>query len=462
MQTFRKRYLGDRAFYRMTLAVAVPIMIQNGITSFVSLLDNLMVGRLGTEPMSSVAIVNELLFVYNLCIFGGLGGAGIFTAQFYGQGDQEGVRSTFRYKLLLALGLTALAVGIFLGMGDRLISLFLTGDSEGGDLALTLSCGLEYLRVVLFGLPAFMLVQTYTSTLRECSETVMPMKAGIAAVLVNLMLNWVLIYGRLGFPALGVTGAALATVISRWVEFTVIAVWTHRHTARNPWAAGLYRTLHVPGRLVRRLIVKGSPLLVNEALWSGAEAMLGQCYSVLGLTVVAAMNISLTIGNLFSIVFLSMGSAVAIIVGQRLGAGRMEEAREVNARLIAFSVMCAAGTGLLMFLIAPLFPRLYNTTDAARMTAVQLIRVTALFMPLHAFLNACYFTLRSGGKTIITFIFDSVFSWVVSVPIAFVLSRYSDWSAPAILTAVNAAQLLKCVFGYRLVKKGVWLHNIVN
>ena len=327
--TLKRKYIGDRAFYRMTLAVAVPIMVQNGITNFVSLLDNIMVGSTGKIPMSGVSIVNQLLFVYSLCIFGALSGAGIFTAQYYGQDDTQGIRHTFRYKLWLGVILTAGAVALFAFRGDRLISLYL--DSEENTPAVvaeTLEYGLKYLRIMLLGLPPFMLVQTYTSTLRETSETLLPMRAGIAAVLTNLVFNALLIYGLLGFPALGVEGAAMATVISRYVEAAIVLTWTHSSPDRCPWAVRIYRTLRVPAAKARQFFVRGFPLLANEALWSTGITFLNQCYSVRGVDVVASMNISSTVSNLFMIIFTTLGSAVAIIVGQLLGRGSMDEARE--------------------------------------------------------------------------------------------------------------------------------------
>ena len=164
----KKKFIGDRAFYKMVLAVAVPIMIQNGITNFVGLLDNIMVGQVGTEQMSGVAIVNQLMMVYYLCIFGGLAGAGIFTAQYFGQKDDEGIRHTFRYKFWMALILTTGAALLLLSFGENLIQMYLNGSSDGGDLAAALYHGKNYLRVMLLGVPAFMMVQIYVSTLREC------------------------------------------------------------------------------------------------------------------------------------------------------------------------------------------------------------------------------------------------------------------------------------------------------
>lgn len=462
MKKIGQKFVGNKGFYRMVLMIAVPIMVQNGITNFVSLLDNIMVGQVGTEQMSGVAIVNQLIFVYNLCIFGGISGAGIFTAQYFGLNDQEGIRHTFRYKIWMGLILTAGAIILFLAGGQNLIQTYLSGNSDGGDLQAALRYGQQYLRVALLGLPAFMMVQVYASTLRECGETVVPMKAGILAVIVNLCFNYLLIYGKFGLPQLGVVGAAAATAISRYVEAVVVIVWTHSHRDRNPYITGIYRTMKVPLHLVKNFFIKGAPLLVNETLWAAAMAMLTQCYSVRGLNVVAGLNIANTINNVFNVVFIALGDSVAIIVGQLLGAGKMKEARDTDNKMIAFSVACCTLVAIVMFLIAPYFPRLYNTTDQARELASRFIMVQAVFMPQNAFLHAAYFTLRSGGKTIITFLFDSVFIWCVSVPIAFCLSRYTGLYVVWIFVMVQIGDWIKCIIGFILVKKGVWIQNIVN
>ena len=242
--SFRKKFIGDRKFYMMVLAVAVPIMIQNGITNFVSLLDNIMIGRIGTEQMSGASIVNQLIFVYNLCIFGGVSGAGIFTAQYFGQKDNEGVRQTFRYKFWMAVILTIGTILLFLTVGENLISMYLQGEGTAQQIADTLKYGKQYLDIMLLGLPPFMMVQIYSSTLRECGETVLPMKAGVVAICVNLLFNYLLIYGVFFFPRLGVRGAAIATVLSRYVEAAIVISWTHRHTEKNVFVNGLYSQCH--------------------------------------------------------------------------------------------------------------------------------------------------------------------------------------------------------------------------
>lgn len=459
---FWRKFVGDKAFYKMVLAIAVPIMIQNGITNFVSLLDNIMIGRIGTEQMSGAAIVNQLIFVYNLCMFGGLAGAGIFTAQYFGQKDHEGVRQTFRYKFWMAVILTVATAAIFLTAGDSLIRIYLQGEGSAEEIASTLNYGKQYLYIMLIGLPPFMLGQVYSSTLRECGETVLPMKAGVTAVLVNLVFNYLLIYGKFGFPQMGVRGAAIATVISRYVEVAIILTWAAHNKQALPFIDGLYRTLKVPKNLAWKIFVKGTPLLLNETMWACGVAILAQCYSVRGLNVVAAQNISNTINNVFNIVFIALGDSVAIVVGQLLGAGDMKKARDTDNKMIAFSVFCCIGVAAVLLVLAPLFPELYNTNPEAKKLACQFIMISALFMPNNAFLHAAYFTLRSGGKTVITFLFDSVFMWCVSVSMAFVLSRYTGLSVVVIFALVQAADIIKSIIGFILVKKGVWLQNFVS
>ena len=445
----------------MVLGVAVPIMIQNGITNFVSMLDNIMVGQMGTESMSGVAIVNQLLFVFSLCVFGGVSGAGIFGAQFYGNGNHEGLRSTLQFKLILSVILTAVGTAIYMAADSALISLYLHDGSESGDIAATLEYGIDYMAVMLIGLLPFAFTQAYASTLRETGETIVPMLAGVAAVLVNLCLNYVLIFGHFGFEAMGVRGAAIATVISRFVELAIIMIWTHMHLERNRFAEGLFTKFTMTGKLVRQIIVKGMPLMFNELLWSMGIAILNQCYSMRGLDAVAAINISSTISNVFSVVYMALGSSVGIIVGQKLGAGDMTGAKDTDNKMIAFAVASCLVVGVLLFAVAPLFPDIYNTTDTVRHIAASLIRVTALSMPMYAFANASYFTLRSGGKTGITFVFDCGFVWVVALPTAMALARLTSVSIVPMFAICQAIDLIKCLIGYILVKKDVWIHNLV-
>lgn len=461
-QNFFKKYIGDKSFYRMVLLIVVPIIIQNGITNFVSLLDNIMVGQVGTEQMSGVAIVNQFMTVFNICIFGGVSSAGIFTAQYYGQGSHEGVRNTFRFKFLVCILMTAAAIGLFFSAGDKLIMLYLHEGAQGGDIAKTLEYGKEYLAVIIFGILPYAIFQAYASTLRETGETVLPMKAGIIAVVVNLLGNYLLIFGKLGLPALGAVGAAIATDIARVVECAILVFWTYRHREKHPFIVGAYRTMKIPKDLTANIIKKGVPIMLNEIAWSTGQAFLLQCYSVRGLSVVAALNISSTVSNLFNVVFLSTGGAIAIIVGQLLGAGKMEEAKDTDRKLLFFTVSTCLVFGSLLALISPFFPMIYNTSGEVQSLATRFILISALCMPLYAFMHGCYFTLRSGGKTWITVLFDSVYVWVADIPLAYVLAHFTGLPIVLVYLSCQLIETLKCILGYILVKKGIWLQNIVD
>ena len=446
----------------MVLVIVLPVVVQNGISQFVSVLDNLMVGRMGTEEMSGVAIANQLVFVFNLTLFGGFSGAGIFGAQFAGKGDNEGLRNVLRFKLLICAGVCAVFLIVFGFFHRPLLDLFLHEGSAEGDLAATLDFGSEYIMIMMLGLIPYALAQCYASAMRETGETFIPMIGSGTAVLVNLVFNYLLIFGKLGFPALGVRGAAIATVISRFVELGIIYVFAKTHTKRFPFFKGVLRTLRVPWSLSKGIIVKGTPLLLNEMLWSLGITVMTQCYSTRGLSVVAAQNISATVSNLFNIVFMSIGSSIGIIVGNLLGANKLEEAKDTDRKIIALSLFTCAFFGVMLAVAAPFIPRLYNTGEEVRALAKSFLWVAAFMMPFYAFTHACYFTLRSGGQTKITMLFDSCYVWGVCIPVAFVLSRFTSVPILPLYIICCSLELVKCVIGFILVRSGKWIVNMVR
>lgn len=449
-------------YFKRMLMVAIPIMIQSGVTNFVSMLDNIMVGQVGTLEMSGVSIVNQLMVVFNLCIFGAMSGAGIFTAQFYGKRDDSGVRNTLQYKLIFALLLSAFGIAAFVTMGDALVGTYLQGEAGAGERELVAAYSAEYLNIMLLGLCPFALSQAYASTLRETSDRIIPMISTIAAVLVNLVLNYVLIFGHFGAPKLGINGAAIATVISRYVEFIILVFWAHTHKNKYPFMKSIFTTTTLTRELLKKITIISLPLLINEGLWSAGMAMLNQCYSVRGLDVVAAINIVSTISNVFNVAFISFGSAIGIILSQMLGAGETEKARKASTRLLFFAVSTVVFIAVFMVIFAPYFPKIYKTDQEIRSLAATLIVVVALFMPVNSFTNACYFTLRSGGKTVVTFLFDSGFVWTISVPLAFILSRFTAIPIVPMYILVLGADIIKCVLGFTFMKKGVWLNTVVD
>lgn len=446
----------------MTLSVAVPIMIQNIITNFVSLLDNLMVGALGTEQMSGVSIVNQLIFIFNLAIFGALSGAGIFTAQFHGKKDTDGIRYTVRYKIYIALILLVVGLAVFSLFSEPLISMFLHESEDSGDIALTAKYAQQYINVIMLGFLPFCVTQTISSSLRETGETITPMIASFIAVLTNCCFNWVLIFGKLGFPELGVEGAAIATNISRYVECAIIIIYTIKKRSRFPYFKHLFKSFYIPGKICKDISVKGMPLLFNEFFWSLGMSLLSVAYSLHGIAVVAGYSISSTVMNLANISFISLGSSIGIIIGKQLGANEFEKAYDTDRKLITFSVLLSLAVSACVIALSDQIPLLYNTSLESKEYASYFIKISALFSVVHAFANASYFTIRSGGKTLITFLMDSVFVMVVSVPVAFSLYYIFHLNILVAFPIVQAVDIIKVAIGLVLIKKKVWLNNIVE
>lgn len=452
----------DRTIYKKALKLAVPIMVQNGITNMVGLIDNIMVGSLGSEAITAVSIVTQLIFVFNLAIFGGFSGPGIYGAQYHGKGDTEGFRSTVRIKHWIGLTVLIGGILIFIFGGEFLIGLYLKGESEDVDPVLTMRLAKEYMWVMLWGLPFFVAGQIFTSSLRETGNSVKPMVSGIVSVSMDIIFNYLLIYGKFGFPCLEVKGAAIASVIARITEALTIIVWAFAARKKHTFLQGLYRTLLLKGSVAWKLLKKSIPIFFNELLWAAGLAVLTQCYSMKGIDIVAGLNISNALCNLFNVVFVAMGNAVGIITGQTLGASKFEQAKRDSFRLVWFTAtICLLLTAALIS-FSHLFPSFYNTTDVIKDYAADFIIITALFFPVQGILNTLYFTLRSGGKTFVTFLFDSVYSWVVPVPCAFLLCKFTVIPILAVYAIIQAADLIKVTIGAILIRKGVWISNLAE
>lgn len=448
--------------YGKALHLAIPMMIQSGITNAVGLIDNLMVGSLGAERMTAVSIAGQLLFVFSLAVFGGLSGPGIYGAQYYGQKNEEGVKNIFRIKWWISAFILTVGITCFLLFGNNLLSLYLQGEEGGIDAALTLQLGHEYLMIMLPGLFPFCITQIYAGSLRETGESIKPMVAGLCSVVTDIIFNYLLIYGKCGLPELGVRGAAIATVIARIVEMSVIVTWAHIGRNKHTFLKGIYKKLTVPADLAKTVIIKGLPIFLNEFLWAGGMAAMTQSYSTRGLPIVAGTNIANSLCNLLNVVFIAMGNAVGILTGQMLGASEYELAKKNSLKLMRFTGIVCVGLTVILVAFSGYFPRLYDVSDAVRTYGTNFIIITALFFPVQGYLNALYFTLRSGGKTIITFAFDSIFTWVLPVPMAFFLCNFTDLSIYAVFVLIQAADVLKVIIGYRLIKKGIWITNLVE
>ena len=453
--------MGDRQFLRKVATLAVPMVIQGTVTNVVGLLDNVMVGSVGTLPMSAVAIVNQLMLMFYICVWGGLSGPDIFCTQYAGKGDQCGVRHCFRIKWMVCLALLLFFSVAFFCFPDELIRLYLQGGSPEEATAKTLEYARDYLYVMAMGMLPFAVALNYATTLRSVGETRMPMIASMAAIFVNLVFNYLLIFGKFGFPCLGVTGAAIATVISRIVELGIIVLYTHRHKASFEFIRDAYRSFKVPMKLFKDVFRCGWLLWLNELFYSAGLAGGLQGFSLRGLEVVAACNIAMTVANVFTCVFYSVGNALAIMVGNELGAGRTAEAEVVGRKLNALGLLTSFAVAAFVSVLAPFIPRFYNTEENVRRLATVLIWITASYYPLRAFVYNCFFMIRAGGKAVWTTALDSGFMWVVRMPVVWIIGYLTDLDIKPFYFIIYWLAAPQCILAYWMVRHCEWKRNLV-
>ena len=430
-----KKLIGSKGFYKMVLAICIPIVIQNGFTNLASLLDNIMIGQLGTLSMS---------------------GPGIFMAQFYGKKNKEGVENCFRIKLIIGIIIALLAIFLFYTFGQQLISLYLNDNPQ--DSLKTLNYGMNYLKIMLVGLIPFVITQVYSSSLRETGNTILPMIASVVAVIVNFCINYILIFGHFGFPQLGVSGAAIGTVVSRVIEMSINIIGG----SRNLYLKDAIKMKKVPFDTTKEMLKRGLPLLCNEILWSISIALISQSYSTRGLVAVAAINITTTVTNFFMIVCYAMGNSISIVVGQQLGAGEIERAKDYDLKMVFMNFIMCFTLAVVLFNVSIYIPQIYNTSVEVKNLATSLLKVAACMLPVISIYYSSYFTMRAGGKTFLTFLFDSGYTFVFTFMAALLLTRLTSLPILIIYILVQCVDIPKATLGLILVRKGIWVHNIVN
>lgn len=456
-----KKFIGDKKFYKYLFAIVIPIVLQQFITQFVSLLDNLMIGQIGSSEMTGVSLANQLLFVFNLGVFGSLSGASIFASQYFGAKNKNGYLEAFRFKWLLGIAIFLFSTTIFILFKNQLLSFFInTNEADATNPEVVLNTGATYLMIMIIGNIPFIIKEIYATSLREMKETFVPMLSGIIAIIVNLVFNYLLIFGKLGFPTLGAAGAAIATVISRFVEMIVVVSYTYIRIKKYDFLKGAYKKV-VAFHSIKKFLPKTILLVSNEVFWSLGLTLILSCYSIRGLDIVASLNIANTAANLFITIGTSLGNATSIILGIKLGEKDIVGAKNDSYKILAFAFAVSLIFTMLMIGSSFILPNIYNTTDPIKEVARNIIIISAIFLPINVFNTCCYFTLRAGGRIFLTILFDSLFVMFIRVPLAFILSKYTYMSIYIVYSIVYGIDTIKVFIGYYLIDKGIWLKTIV-
>ncbi len=446
-----KHLLGDRAFYKRLIAVSLPIVVQQLITSSVQLVDNIMIGSLGELAIGSVSAVNQLYFIVILVVFGTLGGAGVFTAQYFGSKNIERLKETYRFKLIASLLIMVLAFVVLSLFGRNLIGLFTENP-------VTLSGGMDYLRIVRWSMIPWALSVSISFTFREIGITKPLLRISILTIVTNTVLNYLLIFGHLGLPAMGIEGAAIATLIARLLESLLFMVLAQKEG--QLFNTKLKHLFKIEPAVLKAIILMALPLMLNEVMWSTGQTVFIEAYSTRGDNAFAAANITSAISQLVFVIFGGMATGIAVMVGNTLGENKLAEAKDNSMKLIFFSMFIAFLMGIILFVLSYFIINIYDVMDETKRLAAFNIRVNALIIPVLAFNVAMYFTLRAGGDTRSTFLMDSGYMWLIQVPTVFLLSRLTALPMNILFLIVQLLEIPKMGFAYSRYRKERWLRNL--
>ena len=456
-QTKERQLFGSRSFYGGALALAVPIMLQQLIQSLVSLIDNFMVSGLGDVPMSGVNVAGQVLFVFMVYLNAICMAGGIFMTQFFGAKDKRGMGQTFLFKLVMGLAAFVPYLLVCVVFPRQVLSLMLIGNTQA---ELILDEGVKYIHIMFFmGLP-MTVSMCIASSLRDMGMVKAPLAVTVAATLINTLFNWLLIYGRLGFPRLEVRGAAIASVIARVVEviiFLIIYIKT-----KPDFAVRLGELVHIDRALFKRILKKGALVLFCEMVWVLSETITTAIYNGRGgADVVSGMASSFAIANLFFVAFGGIYSATGVILGKTLGEGKLEKARQQKTWLLSGSAVFGvfmAGVGFLTTLIIPVvFGRL---SDSAVEICRDMVIMMSCFMPVWVYMNAQMAVARAGGDTAMGAMTDSVITIVIMLPMLFILGFATNIGPVAMYLGVKLLDIVKVVVFHIWLKKERWLKNL--
>lgn len=457
MQLHKKSIFGPWPFYRGALGIAVPIMLQQLIQSLVSLIDNFMVSGLGDICMSGVNVAGQMLFIFMVYLNTVCMAGGIFMTQFYGAEDRAGMRQAFRFKLITGLAAFIPYLLVCVAFPRQALSLLLIGNTQAD---LILDEAVKYIRIMAFiGVPMTLSVCIATS-LRDMGKVKTPLLITVIATLTNTLFNWLLIYGNLGFPRLGVEGAALATVIARALELALFIALYARE--RPDFAVRPAELLQIDGALFRDILKKGALVLFCEMVWVLSETVTTALYNGRGgADVVSGMAASFSIANLYFVAFGGVYSATGVILGKTLGEGNIDRARREKTWLLSGSAVFGVAMtffGLGTTLIVPLaYGRLSESAiDICR----RMVAMMSLLMPVWLTMNTQQAVARSGGDTAMGAYTDAALTLLVMLPLVFILALRTNVGPVVLYCGVKLVDAVKLVIFHFWLKKERWLKNL--
>jgi len=447
-------FVRDKDFFRAMLALAVPVAFQQLITAGLNMIDVLMVGQLGEASVAALGLANQIFFLLILFLFGVTSGMSIFTAQYWGKGDTENIRKVLGICLTLAVSVALLFSLAAILIPEKLMG-FYTEDPE------VIKLGSSYLRIVGLSYVLTAISVSYISILRSITQVTMTVIVSVCALVLKTALGYTLIFGHFGFPALGVRGAAIGTSVGWVFESLLLIVLVY--VLKTPLAANPLTFFRFDRTFVARILKTSMPAALNEVLWSFGITTYNAVYARIGTTAIAAININATIEELMFVLFIGLGNACSVMVGNKIGEGNKDVAFEYSRRITIIAVFLSLVGGVVVFFVRDLVSQLYELSPVALHNLKMIMMVYALSAWLRVF-NFMLFigALRAGGDTRYA-MFTELFSiWLIGVPAALIGGFVLHLPVYMVYAMVLLEEAVKAIIIFRRYLSQKWIHDLVN
>lgn len=445
----------DRIFFKNLLILAIPIILQNLIGASLNLLDNLMIGSLGENAIASTGIANQYYMLYYNTTNGIVMGAGIFMAQYWGKKDVKSIYKFMGISLLFSLITAILFVlgGVF--FSENIMGIF-TKEMIVSDL------GKNYLAAVA---PSYIFTSislSYAMALRSAGYTKIPMYASLIGLIFNGVLNYIFIFGKFGIPALGVTGAALGTTVARFMEMSFI-IHTIYIRDKNIIAGKINEMFVFSKDLVNKFIKTATPVVFNDVMWIAGITVYFIAYSKLGTNATATMQISNTINNAFNIFAIGIAIASSIVIGNKIGAGKEKEAKEVAIKINIFGVFLGIIIGAIFFIASPFIPLMFKITPETKANVITVLKIMSILVPVRFFgIVQIIGVLRGGGDVVYAILVELIAVWGIGVPLSFIGAVYLDYPITIVYALTCLEEPFKMLSTIPRLLSGKWIRNLVK
>ncbi|MBK8615605.1 MAG: MATE family efflux transporter [Anaerolineales bacterium] len=447
-------FLKDRSFIRELLVIAIPISFQQLINASLNMIDVIMVGQLGETSIAALGLSNQVFFVLILILFGATSGMAIFTAQFWGKHEIEPIRKVLGMSLLLSTAVAFIFTLAATLMPERVLG-FYTKDAE------VISLGSSYLRIVGFSYIPVAIATSYIAVLRSIQLIRLTVVATITALIFKTILGYGLIFGIAGLPALGVRGAAIGTASGWTLELVLLLILIY--TQKTPLAANPLTFFSFDMPFFLRVFTTAMPAVANELFWSLGITTYNAIYAHIGTDSIAAINVNATIEELGFVVFIGLGNACAVMVGNRIGAGRKDEAYEIVRRVIILGVAFALAVGLIIILLREVVVGLYDLSPSGENNVRWLLLVMASTLWIRMFNFSTFIgALRAGGDTRFALLMEICSIWLIGVPAAYIGAFVLHLPVYLVYLMVMLEELAKAFVSSWRFRSRKWIHDLVN